>query len=61
MKMQDVRERAKIAGVTKIGRMNKADLIRATQTTEGNHPCFQADWSQSCAVADCCWREACLG
>jgi len=60
MKMQEVRDRAKAAGLTKVGKLSKEELIHQIQSTEGNQPCFGADWRHSCTQMDCCWRSACL-
>lgn len=58
MKMQDIRERAKLLGL-KSGKMRKVDLIHTIQAEEGNFACFQAG-SENCDQSDCCWREDCL-
>lgn len=60
MNMQDIRERAAAMGLVGVGKLRKADLIQKIQQTEGNDPCYGADWRQSCAEMHCCWREDCL-
>lgn len=60
MNMKEVRERAAVAGLTGTGKLCKADLIRRIQQSEGNNPCYGADWRQSCAEMFCCWRSDCL-
>ena len=57
MKMQEIRQRAKLLGL-KLGKKRKADLIRTIQAAEGNFPCFQTG-SEACDQSGCCWREDC--
>ncbi len=59
MKMDEVRERARIAGV-RAGKMRKAEVIAAIQRKEGNQPCFGSDLRYSCPYPECCWRDDCL-
>jgi hypothetical protein len=58
MKMQEIRQRAKLLGL-KLGKKRKADLIRTIQAAEGNFSCFQTG-SEACDQSGCCWREDCL-
>jgi hypothetical protein len=58
MKMQEIRQRAKLLGL-KLGKKRKADLIRTIQAAEGNFPCFQTG-SEACDQSGCSWREDCL-
>lgn len=60
MNMQEVRERAAAVGLSGIGRLRKAELIRRIQEAEGNNPCFGAEWRQGCAEMHCCWRPDCM-
>jgi len=57
MKLNDVKARAKKAGVD-AGKMKKEDLIRAIQKAEGNSPCFESGIS-TCGQRDCCWFKDC--
>ncbi len=57
MKVTDIRIKARQLGVKNYSRLNKADLIRAIQTTEGNSPCYEQIYD--CRVYDCLWREDC--
>ncbi len=59
MNMQEIRERAAEVGVNGAGKLRKAELIRKIQQTEGNNPCYGADWRQSCVEMFCCWRSDC--
>ena len=45
----------------KIGKLKKAELIKAIQIAEGNDPCFQASFAAECTVEDCLWRKDCIG
>ncbi len=60
MKLIEVRDRARAAGVKQAAKMKKAELIRTVQRTEGNPACFGADWRFDCPQLQCCWREDCL-
>ena len=41
------------------GKIKKAELIHAIQTTEGNTPCY--GWSNgNCSNIDCCFMADCL-
>jgi predicted metal-binding transcription factor (methanogenesis marker protein 9) len=56
--MQSVREKARMLDL-KSGKMNKADLIRAIQSKEGNPTCFGTAMD-FCDQTECCWRSDCL-
>lgn len=43
----------------KVGKMKKADLIRAIQASEGNFQCFETGQKDSCGQPDCLWRPDC--
>ncbi len=58
MNISNVRRIAKEKGV-KVGRIKKADMIRAIQVAEGNNPCFGTG-IENCAYKDCLWREDCV-
>ncbi|MBN2808403.1 MAG: SAP domain-containing protein [Deltaproteobacteria bacterium] len=58
MKMQEIREKARMADM-KPGKLNKTDLIRAIQIKEGNPACF-ATGRIFCDQDECCWRADCL-
>ncbi len=58
MNMTDIKGKAKELGV-QIGKLRKADLIRAIQDKEGNFPCFETA-KDYCSEKACCWRDACL-
>ena len=56
MKIQEIREIAKVWNVnTKIGR-SKLDIIRNIQLSEGNTPCFR---TKNTCENDCLWKKDC--
>ena len=57
--MANIKKKAKELGANVSKTMNKADIIRAIQTAEGNAPCFGAA-PESCDQFNCCWRSECL-
>ncbi|MGD1075646.1 MAG: SAP domain-containing protein [Thermodesulfovibrionales bacterium] len=59
MNIQDVREVAKKVGIA-VGKMNKMELIRTIQRTEGNYDCFATPFVGECNQLNCLWREDCL-
>lgn len=58
MNFDQVKKIARDRGV-KAGRLKKADLIRAIQTSEGNPACFDTGRIDQCGERDCLWREGC--
>jgi hypothetical protein len=59
MKMQEIRSIAKEKGL-KVGKMNKADIIRTIQRAEGNADCYGTEHVNICGQINCLWREDCL-
>lgn len=57
--MQEIRERAKDFGI-KTARMNKLDLIREIQLSEGNFGCFASATDGECDQTACMWRKDCF-
>ena len=58
MNITQVREKAKSLGI-KAGKIQKAELIRQIQVSEGNFPCFGTA-KDYCDQTDCAFREDCL-
>lgn len=58
MKMQNVRQRAKLFNIPSFGK-TKETLIREIQRAEGNFECFGTA-STYCDQQECCFRDACL-
>lgn len=58
MKVVEIKAIAKKLGL-KVGKLNKAELIRAIQQAEGNPTCFASGKLASCDQLDCLWRSDC--
>ncbi|GMR08891.1 MAG: SAP domain-containing protein [Gammaproteobacteria bacterium] len=59
MQVQAVRELARDRGI-KPGKLNKLNLIRVIQVSEGNFDCFATAKSGYCDQQDCLWRDDCF-
>jgi hypothetical protein len=59
MKMQEVREKAKVLELKNTFGLSKAELIRRIQKAEGNFDCFGTA-KDYCDQLDCCFRDDCL-
>ena len=59
MNMNEIREVAKGLGI-KTSRMNKLNLVRAIQVTEGNFNCFASPLNGECDQLTCVWRDDCF-
>jgi len=59
MKLEQIKEMAKQHGI-KVGKMKKAELVRAIQSAEGNNACFEAGQASECGQEECLWRPDCL-
>ena len=58
MKLDEIKELAKQHNI-KVGKMKKADLVRAIQQAEGNEVCFETGKAETCDQHVCLWREDC--
>lgn len=58
MKLDDVKKIAERHGI-KPGKLRKAELIRAIQQLEGNHPCYDTGQAEHCGQTHCSWRDDC--
>ena len=58
MKMKNIKEIAKKMNIG-FANMDKKELVRVIQKTEGNFPCF-ATGGHECDQMNCLWREDCL-
>jgi hypothetical protein len=58
MKLEEIKEIAKKHDI-KVGKMKKADLVRAIQLAEGSNVCFETGHADECGQAGCLWREDC--
>lgn len=59
MELGQVKEMAKKHSI-KTSKTNKADLIRAIQTAEGNVACFASGRASQCGQNSCLWRGDCV-
>jgi hypothetical protein len=59
MKLEEIKVIAKQLDI-KVGKMKKADLVRAVQLAEGNDVCFETGKAAECAQDECLWRPDCL-
>lgn len=59
MKLEEIKGIAKQHDI-KVGKMKKAELVRAIQSAEGNEICFETGRAAACGQADCLWRADCV-
>ncbi len=59
MKMQEIRQIAKINGL-KTGKLNKTRLVKQIQSNEGNFDCFATATNDYCDQSACIWQEDCI-
>ncbi len=58
MKLEEIKGIAKQHDF-KVGKMKKAELVRAIQSAEGNDPCFATTRASECGQPECLWRSDC--
>ncbi len=58
MKLEEIKEIAKQHDI-KVGKLKKADLVKAIQAAEGNDTCFDSGKASKCGQAECLWRADC--
>ncbi len=58
MKLEEIKEIAKQHGI-KVGRMKKAEVIKAIQMAEGNEACYNSGQASGCGQDQCLWRDDC--
>lgn len=59
MRLEEIKEIAKRHDI-KVGKMKKAELVRAIQSAEGNDACFETGRVSVCGQDLCIWRSDCL-
>jgi hypothetical protein len=59
MNMQDIKTIAKDHGI-KPSRMNKVELVKSIQLSEGNFGCFASALDGVCDQYNCLWRDDCF-
>jgi hypothetical protein len=58
MKLEEIKEIAKQHGI-KVGKLKKAELVRAIQVAEKNDACFETGRAAECGQPECLWRDDC--
>ncbi|MDD5286407.1 MAG: SAP domain-containing protein [Desulfuromonadaceae bacterium] len=58
MKLEEIKEIALQHNI-KVGKLKKAELVKAIQTAEGNEACFGSGQSSGCGQESCLWRTDC--
>ncbi|MDD2853874.1 MAG: SAP domain-containing protein [Desulfuromonadaceae bacterium] len=58
MKLEEIKVIAQLHSI-KVGKLKKAELVRAIQKAEWNEPCFEVGKSATCGQTGCSWREIC--
>ena len=58
MKLEEIKEIAKRHDI-KVGKLKKAELVRAIQSIEGNDACFETGKASQCGQAECLWIADC--
>jgi hypothetical protein len=58
MKLEEIKEIARQLNI-KVGKLKKAELVRAIQLAEGNYVCFESGHASECGQAECLWRSDC--
>jgi len=59
MKLDEIKEIAKRHTI-KVGKMKKAELVRAIQQAENNDVCYETGAADNCGQDDCIWRGECV-
>ncbi|MBV5338852.1 MAG: SAP domain-containing protein [Deltaproteobacteria bacterium] len=59
MKLEEIKGIAKQHNI-KVGKMKKAELVRAIQLAEGNEVCFESGQASECGQDECLWRSDCV-
>lgn len=58
MKLDAIKEMAREQNI-KVGKLKKAELVRAIQQAEGNEACFESGRASECGQPSCLWRDDC--
>jgi hypothetical protein len=58
MKLEEIKKIAQQHNI-KVGKMKKAELVRAIQQAENNDVCFETGQAAVCGQEHCMWREDC--
>jgi hypothetical protein len=58
MKLEEIKGIARQHDI-KVGKLKKAELVRAIQAAEVNDPCFATGQASGCGQAGCLWQADC--
>ena len=58
MKLEEIKDIAKQHNI-KVGKLKKAELVRAIQSAEENDACFGTGRVSECGQGECLWRADC--
>lgn len=58
MKLEEIKEIARQHNI-KVGKLKKAELVKAIQMAEGNEACFASEQAADCGQGECLWRTDC--
>jgi hypothetical protein len=58
MKLEEIKTIARQHDI-KVGKLKKAELVRAIQSAERNDACFETGQASECGQAGCLWRADC--
>jgi hypothetical protein len=58
MNLEEIKKIAKQHDI-KVGKLKKAELVRAIQLAEGNDVCFETGQVSECGQTECLWRSDC--
>ncbi len=59
MKLEEMRSIARSHGISPEN-MDKTEIVRATQVSEGNSACFATVPDRACDQVNCLWRNDCF-
>lgn len=58
MNLEEIKKIAKQHDI-KVGKLKKAELVRAIQLAEDNNVCFETAQVSECGQSECLWRADC--
>ncbi len=59
MTLAEIQKIAKKRGISLPAKVTKQDAVRTIQQAEGNNPCFNTKYRESCGQDKCLWRKDC--
>ncbi|MEI6208533.1 MAG: SAP domain-containing protein [Desulfuromonadales bacterium] len=58
MKLEEIKVIARQHNI-KVGKLKKAELVKAIQQAEENEVCFASGQASKCGQSSCLWRDDC--